>query len=100
MKVEEKLIPTTTIEELAEKYDLTMVITERNVLSNLPKYFAKFKNVELKDGNILISNFGNGSTKKEAIQDYAKEISIKTLVLNAHSEERVEFYTGYVTYDS
>jgi hypothetical protein len=85
------LVPTGDIEEFADKYDLKMVIDERKLPVGHPKRFtAEFDHVEVKDGPILSSEYGNGKTPDDAIKDYAKKISMKKIVVNAMGKNRRE----------
>lgn len=80
-----------TIEEFAEKHDLTMKVSERGLHVRHPHlYYARFEGAEVKDGCILCSAYGNGHTPEEAIADYANEISGKLLVFGAFSDLRRE----------
>lgn len=90
MKIEYHYIPTMTIEQFAEKHDLTMAIFERKGGHPSVRFYAHFKNAEVKDGSVLIGEHGNGPTEGEAIADYARKISGKRLVLNAYDEKRLE----------
>ena len=45
---------------------------------------------EIKDGVVLCSVFGEGSTFEEACEDYLRQISGKTLVFNACTNMRKE----------
>ena len=86
MKIIKKEIPIMTIEELANKYDLTMYIGEIPTEESSPnRYHASFERIEIKDGCFLESRWGNGSTPEEAIDNYTKEINLKPLVKNAYS---------------
>lgn len=77
-----------TINEFANMHKLDMHVHERDDPS-LPRYSAKF-NAEVSDGRMLIGEYGNGSIPDEAIADYAKRISGKTLVYGAYTLWRRE----------
>lgn len=67
------------IERFAEDHDLTMVVVAPcDALS--PDYKAYFKGVEIiaRDG-FLFGLGGYGSTESDAINEYAKRISCKTI---------------------
>lgn len=85
MEILRKLISVMTIEEFADKHNLIMEVRERNVPENDPsRFYAQFKNSELTHGRcFLIGAYGNGATEEEAINNYIKEISQKTMVFNA-----------------
>lgn len=86
--------PQSTIEEFADQHDLVMVVTERASAYVSPnqsdRFYAKFTGGEIKGNGVLSSVFGNGSTPEEAIENYAKHISEKTLVFDARSIRRKE----------
>lgn len=96
MKIERHLQPETEvmhIEEFADKHDLVMVVNERPKdlpVRNLPRFYARFKNAETKNRDILAGSFGNGESEEEAICEYAKEISGKLLVIDAMTPQRRE----------
>ncbi|MFA6132605.1 MAG: hypothetical protein WC869_01160 [Phycisphaerae bacterium] len=52
---------------------------------------AQFKDVEIKNGQILTSCYGSGSTPRAAITSYIKEITGKQLVHNANCHLRKMF---------
>lgn len=89
MKIERKTKASMSIEEFADMYVLTMVIVERDLPKDeQSKYYAYFKNSEVRKGIMLSGSYGNGSTEDEAIRNYAKEISGKCLVIDAYKTER------------
>lgn len=82
MKYTLEPMPTGTIDDLAEAEDLEMVVKERPVADGDPiRYYASFKSIEVAEGRLLKSEFGNGATPEEAIQDYARLISLCRLSL-------------------
>ena len=82
-----------TIEELADVLGLKIVVIKLSVSHNAPnRHFACFPNVQLKKDGMLVSETGNGPTPEAAIDDYAKKISGRLLVIDAMSETRREFY--------
>jgi hypothetical protein len=98
MKIEMRTIPTGTIEEFAEANGLTMVVGERDLpVGNPTRYYAEFDHSEIKDGCCLCSMYGNGSTPEEAIAEYAKNISMKRMVLYAMCNERREINVWRLT---
>ncbi len=82
-----------TIRQFAKKNNLKLVVKERKTE---PKYYAYFDDVEIKVGNLLIGSFGNGSTKKEAINEYAKKIINSHLVVGAGTRYRVDLIVGQI----
>lgn len=78
-----------TIEEFAHKFGLTIRVDERSNRTN-GQWYAHFLNAEIKDGPILIGDYGYGVTPKSAIADYAERISGKLLVINAYGPNRRE----------
>lgn len=91
MNITRKPIPVTTIEEFADKHDLEMEMHERKrEVGDPTRYYCRFERAELSEGTMLRGAFGNGATEEEAIADYAKEISLGRLVINAYTRERKE----------
>lgn len=95
MKVERELCPRMGLEEFADQHGLTLQVTERAMddyqrRNNIPRFVAHFKGVEVASAGILSSTYGDGNTEHEAIANYAKAISTKTLVVNAYKSDRVE----------
>jgi hypothetical protein len=78
-----------TLEEFADKYDLTLVIKRRRRSEErFGAYYASFDRVEIKRGSILEGTFGNGPTPRDAVCDYARLISDERLVYNAYDNEK------------
>lgn len=92
MKIEKHEIDGMTIEEFADKHDLVMEIHERRTpIGDPSRYYAHFKSAEAKEGTCcLVGLFGNGSTPEEAITNYAREISLRTIIINAMRDNRRE----------
>jgi hypothetical protein len=80
-----------TIEQFASEHGLTMEIGERPLPADSPsRYYAAFRKCEVMERGLLISEFGNGSTKAEAIAAYARRISMRRIVIDAYSKQRRE----------
>ena len=60
---------------------------------HLDRFYAIFKKVEEKDGNVLRGIYGNGDTPEEAITNYAKRLSEKWIVFDATGPTRRELKT-------
>lgn len=87
MKIERNYLPDPIgIEEFAERHDLTMQVVQRANGS----FCASFKGSEQKGNRVLIGTSGNGETEGDAIRDYARQISGKTLVFDAGTDRRLE----------
>lgn len=99
MKIERNLLTRMTIEEFAEKHDLTMSVYERTG-PILPRFYAYFRGAEVKEGDILIGISGDGDSEEEAIKDYAKQISTRRLVLGAYTPERREIDVPKLFYEA
>ena len=83
MKIKIDRLPRMTLEEFADKNDLTIVVKERpSGYRWTSKFYAMFEGPwYVKEGEYFVKgSFGNGDTPEEAIADYAKEISEQTLV--------------------
>jgi hypothetical protein len=74
------------IMEFAEMHSLKMEVRRRKA----GDYYASFSHAETKRDCFLEGTYGNGKNKKEAIKQYAKEISGKLLVVDAYKETRRE----------
>lgn len=76
--------PRVTIEQFAERYDLTMVVREP-VSPGCPGldgcFSAHFKGVEVALGGFLYSLYGHHVTEADAINDYSRSISRQTIRL-------------------
>lgn len=94
MKIKMETIEHTTLEEFADRNGLTMVIRERTPHGLGERwhagvrFYASFEHAEVSDGHVLISTFGNGATPEEAMENYAREISARRLVLDARTPGR------------
>lgn len=80
MRIERHYAQKMCLTDFAGKHDLTMVVRERDDLK-LPRFFASFKHVDVKDGSVLVGVHGNGETEAEAIADYAAQISRKIITV-------------------
>jgi hypothetical protein len=80
-----------TIEQFADTHKLTMEVYERSLpIGHKERFYAHFERCEIIDDCVLIGAFGNGRTPEEAIANYATEISMKRIVIDAFSQERRE----------
>ena len=97
MKTTVKLQPRSTLEEFADKHGLEMEVRERPEYLN-PDYvfYAQFKGVEVLEGRILASAYGEGNTPEEAIAAYAQEISEKHIVIDAYKTSRREIFAPII----
>lgn len=105
MKIERKPADRQTLEAFADQHGLTMEIAERTRTDlarcfdySKMRFYAAFKGVDVSDGCMLSNSHGNGGTEDEALQDYARQISGKKLVLGAFTAERREIYAPEITY--
>lgn len=79
------------IEKFADRYGLIMEIHERaKLIGHTGRYYAHFRDAEVREGSLLIGVFGDGSTPREAITNYAREISLRNLIIDAMGEARRE----------
>ena len=92
MKITIEAIPVSNIAKFAKQYGFELQVNERKRAIGAPdRYYAYFNRAKIKNGGILSSEYGNGSTPEEAIDNYARRIEMKTLVVNAYSDtERKE----------
>lgn len=93
MKIQITPLERISIQEFAKQYGLTMEVKERT-MAHWPdaRWFALFSDFEIKDGSCLSSDFGNGSTIDEAIENYCLNISQKHGVINAFGPNRKDIY--------
>jgi hypothetical protein len=97
MEIRRQHFTSSTIEDFAKANGLTMVVKERSPKSEHPRYCAQFEDVEIKDGVMLTSAYGNGETEEEAIEAYSKDISGETIVLKAYKKGRLELVVPLIT---
>lgn len=91
MKIKREVIPEMTIEEFADANNLVMRVNERRVPTTDPnRYYAYFEGCEVMESGFLISESGNGMTENDAINDYAKRISLKRIAFHAYGPDRLE----------
>ena len=92
MKIERHDIEETTIEAFADKNGLVMEVRERKKPVGDPsRYYAHFKSAQVREGTHgLIGLFANGRTPEEAIAEYASDISLRTLIIDARTKEQRE----------
>lgn len=88
MKIELIESKRSTLEEFADKYKLVMIVNECGPSFTHDKYYAGFDNVEIVGDSILSSKFGEGASQEEAIKNYTKLISEKTIIINISSIHR------------
>jgi hypothetical protein len=99
-------IPTVSIKEFAACHGLRLVVRERRVAARIDqrgpdnRFYATFDGAEIKGDGVLIGMFGNGATIDEAIQAYAREISVHTLVVDAYREARREVIVPRLFHDT
>ena len=99
MEIERHTIPTMSLQELAYKYGLKLVVRERNRSlreSGLPRFYVHLHKVEEKEGIMLRSTSGNGETEQDAILDYCENISGSFLVYDAMGQNRIEIGHVYI----
>lgn len=94
MKIERVDQTETTIQEFARKNDLTMQIIKRRTTAGFEVEFvydAQFKDVKLHKANGY--NHGRGYTEDKAIDDYAKLISERKLLIRASGRDQYKVHT-------
>lgn len=104
MKIEMYTKERMELEEFADKHGLVMEIHERTPSdmgqrwTENDRYYAHFKDCEIKDGPMLRGEFGDGSTPQVAMNNYARSISNKLLVIDACKNSRREIWAPLLTY--
>ncbi len=84
------LIKEKEILDFEKEIEVELELKERAETLNLPRYYVSFPGCEVIEGRFLYGNIGNGETMDEALADYAKQLSNKTIVFNAYTNEREE----------
>jgi hypothetical protein len=77
------------IYEFADEIDKKIIITRYPNQNN--RFSAAFDYCETKRGSCLCSEYGNGKTPQEALNNYKNKIVGKTLVFDAMSNDRQEY---------
>ena len=91
MQIKRKDMPRMTIEEFSDANNLVMTVRERRVAIGDPmRYCAHFDKCEVGGDGYLRAMNGNGATPEDAISDYAGRITLRLLVVGAHTPERRE----------
>jgi hypothetical protein len=92
MKITIERVQKGTIEEFAEKHDLTMEVIERDgaFQGTNRQFSASFYECGVVKGKMLHGLYGDGRTPEEAIKDYARVISEETLSINNYPKSRKE----------
>ena len=105
MNIEMHVAERSDLSEFADKHGLVMEIHERRPhdmgsrWSEDSRYFAHFKDCEVKDGSVLCGAFGNGSSPEAAMLEYTSDISEKLLVVGAGTSLRREIRAPILTYN-
>ena len=105
MNIEMHVAERSGLSEFADKHGFVMEVHERRPRdmgsrwSEDSRYFAHFKDCEVKDGSVLCGTFGNGATPEIAMLNYTAEISEKLLVVGAHTSSRREIRAPVLTYN-
>jgi hypothetical protein len=76
------------IYEFADKINKELIITRYAQQDG--RFVADFEYGEIKDRGMLASLHGEGQSPLEALNDYTAQISGKTLVFDAYSDDRCE----------
>ncbi len=91
MEIETEFLERMSIDEFADKHGLTMKVVERDIdLGPAMRFYAYFNDAEVKLNGVYEGRFGDGATPEDAITDYAKRISLLTIVIDAYSASRRE----------
>ena len=92
MIIERHLLTRSSIDDFADEHGLTMEVHERSAKPSPTRFYAHFSHCDVVDGMMLVGEFGNGASEQDAVRAYAAAISDKTLVVNAHTQERREIH--------
>lgn len=88
MKINRNTLKRPTLEEFADKHDLTLEIGERPKEYGLPRYFAYLKDVYLDEGCVVVGTSGNGDDEQSAVQDYVKRLNGQLLTIRPFDPSR------------
>jgi len=86
-----------TIYEFADVIGHSLVITRYANQNN--RFSASFEYCDIKQGSMLMGEYGNGKTPQEAINNYKNLIIGKTLVFNAMSKDYRQEYIAPIMQD-
>lgn len=83
--------------DFADLIDRPLTITR---YSNCQRFTVQFDDCEIKEDVILTYSYGNGATLSDAVNDYCKQLSGKTIVFNAmNSKDRQTYRVPVLTED-
>lgn len=79
------------IYEFADVIDETLEVIRFSNQNN--RFMAHFKHCDVKQGSFLVGEHGNSNNNNpiDAINDYSREISNKTIVFEAYRNDRKEY---------
>jgi hypothetical protein len=87
MEIVKDFIKQGSIQEFAVANNLRMLVKERRLpADDACRFYACFEDCDIKGDGVLIGEFGNGSTPEQAIEAYAKKISLRTLVIHGNTD--------------
>lgn len=91
-----------SIRDFGKEHKLKLKIDERPanlIKSGLERFYVAFEGlVEIKNSDgTLLSTRGDGNTKKEAIADYAKEMSNQKIIISANGKKRRKIFSPILT---
>jgi hypothetical protein len=84
--------PRLSLEKFGDTYGLTLRITEREGgdIPTIPRWYARFDDVEVIRKGMLHSVWGAGDTIREAIEHFVENISNERIAIRATSPDRRE----------
>lgn len=91
MKIIETNIPVKSISAFADDHDLVLEINElATPLDNPNRYRAQFRDAVVRQSHMLELAAGVGNTKQGAVEDLARAIQMRRLVVDAMTDSRRE----------
>lgn len=88
------------LHEFADLIKKDLVLRRYNNKTGSWKWLCSFDHCEVKEGCMLVGEYGIGPSPEEAMSDYAKNIKGKKIIFNATDKAfRQEFDVPEITYD-
>lgn len=78
--------PQCSLAQFADIHGLTLVVRQRPDWVSCARYYAMFKDTWVMQHGVRHGVFGNGDSIEQAITEYAKEISGKSLMIDPPGE--------------
>jgi hypothetical protein len=91
MEIKDDTFPAATFEGFCEANRLVLTVGERAGVVGRGRYFATCEGADVREQDgMLLAEFGDGSTREEAVMDYARRLKGKRIVVDAMLRSRRE----------